>query len=81
MINFNIRAGQVWRHFKGNTYHVLHLAKHSETEEELVIYVKDDGDGTVWARPASMWIENVEHNGKSQPRFALIFNPLKEELP
>lgn len=79
MINSDIRAGQAWRHFKGNTYYVLHLAKHSETGEALVIYVKDDGDGTVWARPASMWLEVVERNGKSQPRFALIFNPSKEE--
>lgn len=79
MMNPNIRAGQIWRHFKGNTYHVLHLATHSETGDALVIYTKDGGDGTVWARPASMWLETVERNGKSQPRFALIFNPPPKE--
>ena len=51
---------------------MLYLAKHSETGEGLVIYTKDDGDGTVWARPASMWLETVERDGKSQPRFTLI---------
>ena len=78
MFNSDIRAGQAWRHFKGNIYHVLHLAKHSETGEALVIYVKDGSNGIVWARPASMWLEVVERKGKSQPRFALIFDPTKE---
>ena len=76
----DIRAGQVYRHFKGNVYVVLHLAKHSETGEELVVYTKirgtgSAGDGTVWARPVLMWKEIVERNGKSQPRFALIYEP------
>lgn len=67
-----IRPGQIWRHFKGGVYRVLYLAKHSETGEALVIYTKNDGDGTVWARPASMWMETVERDGKSQRRFELI---------
>ena len=49
-----IRPGQIWRHFKGGVYRVLYLAKQSETKEEYVIYTRDDGDGTVWARLASM---------------------------
>lgn len=67
-----IRPGQIWRHFKGGVYRVLYLAKHSETKEEYVIYTSDDGGGAVWARPASMWLETVERDGKSQPRFELI---------
>lgn len=67
-----IQPGQIWRHFKGGVYRVLYLAKHSETGEELVIYTKNDSGGTVWARPASMWLETVERDGKRQPRFDLI---------
>lgn len=51
---------------------MLYLAKHSETGEDLVIYTNNGGDGTVWARPASMWLETVERDGKSQPRFELM---------
>lgn len=75
-----IRPGQIWRHFKGGVYRVLCLAKHSETGEELVIYTSDDGGGTVWARPASMWLETVERDGKSQPRFELICNSPRENF-
>lgn len=76
-----IQPGQIWRHFKGGVYRVLYLAKQSETKEEYVIYTSDDGDGTVWARPASMWLETVERDGKSQPRFELIFDPPSKEAP
>lgn len=64
-----IIPGRLYRHFKGGIYRVLYLAKHSETGEELVIYTKNGGNGTVWARPASMWLETVERDGKNQPRF------------
>lgn len=76
-----IRPNQIWRHFKGGVYRVLYLAKQSETKEEYVIYTSDDGDGTVWARPAYMWLETVERDGKSQPRFELIFDPSSKEAP
>ena len=79
MMKPEIRPGQIWRHFKGGDYRVLHLATHSETGDKLVIYTKDGGDVTVWARPVSMWLEVVERNGKSQPRFALIFNAPQKE--
>lgn len=80
-----IRPGQIWRHFKGNVYVVLHLAKHSETGEELVVYTKirgtgSAGDGTVWVRPVSIWKEIVERNGKSQPRFELICDSPRENF-
>lgn len=61
-----------YRHFKGGEYEVLHLAKHSETEEDMVVYRALYGEFGVWVRPASMWNETVIHEGKVQPRFAFI---------
>ena len=61
-----------YRHFKGNEYEVLHLARHSETEEEMVVYRALYGDFSVWVRPASMWNETVERNGQSFCRFTYI---------
>lgn len=66
-----IKIGR-YRHFKGNEYEVLHLARHSETMEELVVYRALYGDFSVWVRPASMWNETVERDGKSYRRFSLI---------
>ena len=56
-------------HFKGNEYEVLCTAKHSETLEEMVVYRALYGAGEVWVRPAKMWNEMVEVNGKKTPRF------------
>ena len=61
-----------YRHFKGNEYEVLAIAKHSETLEEMVIYRALYGDGGVWARPFVMWEETVERDGKRIPRFTYI---------
>ena len=58
-----------YRHFKGNNYEVLALARHSETEEIMVVYRALYGDGGVWVRPASMWNETVERDGKTYRRF------------
>ena len=66
-----IKIGR-YRHFKGNEYEVLHLARHSETEEEMVVYRALYGDFSVWVRPASMWNETVERDGKSFKRFMYI---------
>ncbi|MBQ8216908.1 MAG: DUF1653 domain-containing protein [Oscillospiraceae bacterium] len=66
-----IKIGR-YRHFKGNEYEVLHLARHSETEEEMVVYRALYGDFSVWVRPASMWNETVERNGQSFCRFIYI---------
>lgn len=57
----------LYRHYKGGLYTVLHLARHSETEEWLVVY-RSEAQGTFWARPLSMWLEEVG----GQPRFALV---------
>lgn len=66
-----IKIGK-YRHFKGNEYEVLYIAKHSETQEELVVYKALYGDGGVWVRPARMWNETVERDGKIFPRFTYI---------
>lgn len=66
-----IKLGK-YRHFKGNEYEVLYLAKHSETQEEMVVYKALYGDGGVWVRPASMWNEEIERDGKTYKRFTFV---------
>ena len=66
-----IRPGR-YRHFKGNEYEALGVARHSETEEELVVYRPLYGEGGLWVRPVSMWNELVTRDGKTQPRFVYI---------
>ena len=62
-----------YRHYKGNEYEVLGMAKHSENLEALVIYRALYGEGKVWARPATMWLEKVIVDGKEVPRFQRIY--------
>ena len=64
----DIKPG-IWRHFKGNLYEVIGIAKHSETLEPMVVYRALYGDGGLWVRPASMWLETVERDGKLYQRF------------
>lgn len=66
-----IKLGR-YRHFKGNEYEVLHLAKHSETLEEMVVYRALYGEHGVWVRPASMWNEMVTRDGQTKRRFTYI---------
>ncbi len=61
-----------YRHFKGNEYEVLYLARHSETLEEMVVYRALYGERGVWVRPASMWNEIIERDGKTFRRFTKI---------
>lgn len=64
----SIKPGR-YRHYKGNEYEVLCLAKHSETEEVMVVYKALYGEGQVWVRPASMWNETVTKDEKEIRRF------------
>ena len=66
-----IKLGR-YRHFKGNEYEVLYLAKHSETLEPMLVYRALYGEHGVWVRPASMWNETVERDGKTYQRFTYI---------
>jgi len=58
-----------YRHFKGNLYELLGVAKHSETLEPMVVYRALYGECGLWVRPAAMWIEHVQRDGYSGPRF------------
>lgn len=66
-----VRTGR-YRHFKGNEYEVLGVAKHSETLEEYVVYRALYGEGGLWVRPAAMFLEEVVVDGRTMPRFAYI---------
>ena len=66
-----IKKGK-YRHFKGNEYEVIEIAKHSETLEEMVVYKALYGEGGIWVRPASMWNETVERDGKTFKRFTFL---------
>lgn len=68
-----IKPGR-YRHFKGKEYRVLYVATHSETLEPMVVYQALYGDdsingGSIWVRPAAMWNETVERDGKAYQRF------------
>ncbi|EXB23395.1 hypothetical protein J537_3773 [Acinetobacter baumannii 1437282] len=63
----------IYQHYKGQLYQVFHIARHSETEEQLVVYQCLYGDYSMWVRPLAMFIETVElADGQIQPRFKLI---------
>ena len=66
-----VQAG-LYRHYKGNTYQVIGIAKHSETEEDLVVYRALYGECGQWVRPLAMFGEKIEIEGKFVPRFELI---------
>ena len=66
-----IKLGK-YRHFKGGEYEVIGIAKHSETQEEMVVYRALYGKGEIWVRPAPMWNETIERNGETFSRFTYI---------
>ena len=61
-----------YRHFKGNEYELIDIARHSETMEPMVVYRALYGEGGLWVRPASMWNELVDRDGYRGPRFQYI---------
>ncbi|MBP3435119.1 MAG: DUF1653 domain-containing protein [Clostridia bacterium] len=67
-----VNVGGIYRHFKGNMYQVIAVARHSETLELLVVYRALYGDGDVWVRPLSEFTDTVTRDGKAQYRFEEI---------
>lgn len=68
----SLKLGGVYRHFKGNLYKVLYIAKHSETEESMVVYQKLYGDHDIWVRPLCMFLDYKEVDGKLVKRFEAV---------
>ena len=66
-----LRPGR-YRHFTGNEYRLLYVARHSETLEPMVVYQALYGERGIWVRPAAMWTEIVERDGYQGPRFTYI---------
>jgi cyclomaltodextrinase / maltogenic alpha-amylase / neopullulanase len=67
----NIKPGR-YRHFKGNEYEVVAVAKDSETMEEVVVYRALYGERGLWVRPAKMFAEVIERDGRTMPRFQYL---------
>lgn len=67
-----VRIGGKYRHFKGNEYEVLCIARHSETTEPMVVYRALYGEGDVWVRPLPMFLDTVTRDGETKPRFEEI---------
>ena len=65
----DVCVGGKYRHFKGNEYEVMAIARHSETLEPMVVYRALYGDGDCWVRPLSMFTDTVIRDGISVPRF------------
>lgn len=63
-------ATGLYRHYKGQAYQVIDLARHSETEEWHVVYRPLYGDFGLWIRPYAMFVEEIEQHGQRVPRFA-----------
>ena len=61
-----------YRHYKGKDYEVIGVARHSETQEPLVVYRTLYGDFSLWVRPLAMFTETIEHDGRKMPRFAYV---------
>ncbi|RCS53092.1 DUF1653 domain-containing protein [Bremerella cremea] len=70
-MNSSFRVGR-YRHYKGPEYVVLGVARHSETEEELVVYRQDYGERGLWVRPLKMFQETVTIDAQEIPRFAYV---------
>lgn len=62
----------IYRHFKGNLYQVFHIAKHSETQEDMVVYKALYGEQGMWVRPLAMFDETIERDGKTFKRFEFV---------
>ncbi len=68
---WGLRPG-VYRHYKGGLYRVLFLARHSETEEEMVVYQALYGEKGYWVRPLALFLAPVWVEGRAVPRFRWV---------
>ena len=66
------QVGREFRHFKGNLYRLEGFAKHTETQEEMVVYRALYGEHGLWVRPEKMFFETIERDGKRMKRFELV---------
>ncbi len=71
----DVRPGR-YRHYKGRDYEVIGVARHSETDERLVVYRPLYGERGLWVRPAAMFVESVQVDGRTVPRFRRLDEPL-----
>ena len=62
----------LYRHYKGGEYELIGVVRHSESLEPLVLYRPLHGKSGMWVRPFAMFSEQVEHEGKHQPRFSFV---------
>ena len=62
----------IYRHYKGGRYEVVGVVRHSESLEPMVLYRPLYNESGMWVRPHAMFLEQVEHDGLLQPRFALV---------
>lgn len=73
-----IQIGGTYKHYKGNFYKVISLAKHSETLEDMIVYQTLYGEQMTWVRPLKMFMENVNVDGKKVKRFELADQNIKQ---
>lgn len=71
-----IKPNQIWKHYKGDTYKIITLAKHTETEEMMVVYERQTdivhSGFRIWARPMSMFLDIIDKDDYKGPRFEYI---------
>ena len=77
---FAYMTGKYYRHFKGNVYRILHIAKHSETLEDIVVYQAMYGERGIWVRPKAMFEEEIERDGRRFRRFEPIPDEEAEKI-
>ena len=71
---------QYYRHFKGNLYRILHVAKNSETLEDMVVYQAMYSERGIWVRPKAMFEEVIERDGRTFRRFEPISDEEAEKV-
>ena len=71
-----MKVGDKYRHFKGTVYTVVALARHTETDEEMVVY--KDEQGNTWARPKEMFSSLVDKGKYPEIKQKYRFEKIEE---